>query len=150
MKSIIAGREISWSNVCTRPQDKSFASDEEAFYCHPSWLDLCSCGQVRPKTTIPGGTKQSLLFAPPPPPDRLVVGEAGGENDNLFSSALAKSPPASGQGLDGGAGGAGAGGAGGSAGGSAGGGEILLPGREKDFGFVPMGNVGDGRRPGTG
>lgn len=89
--------------------------------------------------TLPGGTEQSLLLAPPPPPDHHVVGEEGEDNNNLFTSAFDRSPPASGEGLDGG----GSGGSGGA--GGAGGGEMPLQGEEKDFGFVPTGNgLGDG------
>lgn len=80
--------------------------------------------------TLPGGTEQSLLLAPPPP-DHHVVGEEGEDNNYLFTSTFDRSPPASGEGLDGGSGGAG-------------GGEMPLQGEEKDFGFVPTGNVGDG------
>lgn len=74
-------------------------------------------------------TRQSSLLEPPPL--NHVMGEgANSNNNNPFASELDGSPA---PGLEGGGGS------------SSGGGEgMLLQGGEKDAGFIPMENVGDG------
>ena len=78
---------------------------QAVFYCDPSWMETCSCGQVRPRPALPGGTQQSTLLEPPPPSH--VMGEgANNNNNNLFASGFDGSPAPSleGEGVGGGGG----------------------------------------------